>query len=61
MHSHSTPGRTGCVRCPHCAASVFFICAGGPHTFSCRACRHEVTVELVYDGSRWRTRVMPGK
>ena len=57
MHG-DTPGQTGAIRCPHCGNTVFFPFRGGPQQLPCSKCRETVSVEVVFDGRRWRTKVI---
>jgi phage FluMu protein Com len=56
MLGDSTPGRIGSVRCTHCAAAIFYVFAGGPHQLLCPNCRTVVALEVVFDGTKWRSK-----
>jgi hypothetical protein len=58
MNGDTTPGQTGSVPCPHCRSTIFFPFSGGPHHIPCPACKKTVSLEVVYDGKKWRCKVV---
>ena len=57
MSGDTTPGQTGSVPCPHCRAVLFFPFTGGPHQLPCPDCKAIVSLEVVHDGTKWRTKL----
>ena len=58
MNGDTTPGQTGSVSCPHCGGAVFFPFSGGPHQVPCPSCRKTVYLEVVHDGTKWRSKII---
>lgn len=57
MAEEVTPEETGSIVCPHCGGPIFFAFTGGPHDLRCLHCKRMVGVEVVHDGTKWRTKV----
>jgi len=57
MSADTTPGQTGSIPCPHCHGVIFFVFKGGPQKITCPDCRKPVSLEVVHDGTKWRTKL----
>jgi len=61
MNGDTTPGQTGSVPCPTCGNFLFFRFTGGPHQLPCPSCHTLVSLEVVHDGTKWRTKLQETK
>ena len=56
MGHDSSPGNLARVSCSRCGNPVFFTFKGGPFVLPCSTCAHQVRIEMVHDGRKWRVK-----